>query len=256
MTTKFRVGDVVGWFPEEEGRQLGADLLVTGVDVCGYALCRDVDYPADHPGPMNPERLRLLRRPVQVGDVLMVAGSTLTFPAEADVLAAGRYRSPAFVHADGTPIDPPQAATQGAGTMAAEGPQPARDPRLITRDDDDVFALRVDGLGDIRIDGRLMWQWKYAPRAESIMEVLAHEASVLARELPKPPTAEQLARALFETDPRVVAFVTRRSETTSADGDPVVTRVRDVAWTRDEGGWATEARERAEQILDALRRRS
>ena len=66
-------------------------------------------------------------------------------------------------------------------------------------------------------------------------------------------TLNHLAQALFDTDPEVLAFVERVSEAKHAK-DPVAAkkRVLDLAWERDEHGWATRARERATTIKGAL----
>jgi len=64
----------------------------------------------------------------------------------------------------------------------------------------------------------------------------------------------RLARALFETDPRVIAFVTLVSDcTVTLPSGKVTEAVRyqkamQTAWTRDENGWRTEAGERAKAI--------
>lgn len=62
-----------------------------------------------------------------------------------------------------------------------------------------------------------------------------------------------LAQALFDTDLEVLAFVERVSEAKHAK-DPSVARKRvlDLAWERDEQGWATRARERAAAVKGAL----
>lgn len=54
----------------------------------------------------GPGALTLLRRPVHVGDSIRFAdGASYPMTAEADVIH--RYLPPRWVHADGTPIDPP-----------------------------------------------------------------------------------------------------------------------------------------------------
>lgn len=85
----------------------------------------------------------------------------------------------------------------------------------------------------------------------------------------KPPTVEQLARALFETDPEVRAFVNRVGEVPpSGRGGPSFEvarmmaveatakfqRAADIAWARNENGWRTRAESRARRIVLALRR--
>ena len=66
-------------------------------------------------------------------------------------------------------------------------------------------------------------------------------------------TLNHLAQALFDTDPDVLTFVERVSEATYAK-EPSVSkkRVLDLAWERDEHGWATRSRERAAAIRSVL----
>lgn len=66
-------------------------------------------------------------------------------------------------------------------------------------------------------------------------------------------TLNHLAQALFDTDPEVLAFVERVSEAKHAK-DPAAAkkRVLNLAWERDEHGWATRARERATAVKGAL----
>ena len=66
-------------------------------------------------------------------------------------------------------------------------------------------------------------------------------------------TLSHLAQAIFDTDPEVLCFVEQVSEAKHAK-DPVAAKKRalDVAWERDEHGWATRARERAAAIKGAL----
>jgi hypothetical protein len=62
-----------------------------------------------------------------------------------------------------------------------------------------------------------------------------------------------LAQAIFDTDPEVLAFVEQVSEFKHAkDPQAAKKRALDVAWERDERGWATRARERAAAIKGAL----
>ena len=72
------------------------------------------------------------------------------------------------------------------------------------------------------------------------------------------PDVHVLAHAIFESDPRVVAFLDLKAERRSgvdANGVTITIAkaypVAEIAWNRDEGGWATEARERAKRIVEA-----
>jgi hypothetical protein len=71
---------------------------------------------------------------------------------------------------------------------------------------------------------------------------------------------DTLTRALFDTDAEVIAFCSRVGERetrkTNADGSVTFSvnlgayqRALDVAWSRDENGWATRAKQRCEAIL-------
>lgn len=65
------------------------------------------------------------------------------------------------------------------------------------------------------------------------------------------PDEETLARALFGTDPRVQFFidtVTDRGRPVARDATPMVEAFQ-RAWDRDECGWATDARQRAQEIV-------
>lgn len=66
-------------------------------------------------------------------------------------------------------------------------------------------------------------------------------------------TLSHLAQAIFDTDPEVLTFIELVGEVKHAK-DPMVAKKRalDVAWERDEHGWATRARERAAAIKGAL----
>jgi len=66
-------------------------------------------------------------------------------------------------------------------------------------------------------------------------------------------TLSHLAQALFDTDPEVLAFVEHVSGGAHAK-DPSAARKRalDIAWERDERGWATRASERAAAVKGVL----
>jgi len=103
---------------------------------------------------------------------------------------------------------------------------------------------------------------------------LAQQKERAAEELP---SVDDLARAMFETDPRVYDFVRTRAElgalredASLADEfllpDPEIAprdewywqrrnRVLETAWTRNEGGLRSFWLERAAAVLDVLRRR-
>lgn len=73
-----------------------------------------------------------------------------------------------------------------------------------------------------------------------------------------PPAVDQhtLARALFLSDPRVIEFVHRVTDVgrqVVGTGTPC-TDAYVRAWERNEGGWAAEARERAEQVFKVVAR--
>jgi hypothetical protein len=62
-----------------------------------------------------------------------------------------------------------------------------------------------------------------------------------------------LAQAIFDTDPEVLDFVEQVSEFKHAkDPQAAKQRALDVAWERDECGWATRAHTRAAAIKGAL----
>lgn len=66
-------------------------------------------------------------------------------------------------------------------------------------------------------------------------------------------TLSHLAQALFDTDSEVLAFVARVSEAEHAkDPSAAKKRALDVAWERDEHGWATRAHERAAAVKSVL----
>lgn len=85
------------------------------------------------------------------------------------------------------------------------------------------------------------------------------------QQLPPPerqsPKREDLARALFRTDPRVRMFVGRVADATLKPGALLdgslhssgrIDRAFAVAWGRDEHGWRTEAYRHADQVLACL----
>lgn len=241
---KFRVGDVVSGYGSSEGR-------VSYVREDGGALIAQTDSRSSVSGPAS--GFTLLRRPVRVGDVIVQTREPNALAIAVDKITPtmdyldrptvcfegvsnGRMARDAWdyapntswTHADGTPIDPPQAATQGAGTMMEAAP-PYGHKACCWCDDCE--------------------RWR---------------ASIPTP--PPMPTVEQLARAIWRTDRRVIAFCASVDDAVAppqpadADwakvGEEVVRRherALDIAWTRDEHGWATEAQQRAEQILDVLR---
>lgn len=83
-------------------------------------------------------------------------------------------------------------------------------------------------------------------------------------------TAERIAKAMFKTDSRVVAFLRQVSDDTLCEGGAVTfkwgveAKILAKMWARDEKGWRTEAEKRAAEIfaildnedLDALQRNS
>ncbi len=156
--TRFREGDVVGYFPEEEGRQMGVEMVVLGHGEDGRPECRDLNDPSRLSGYPRPSRLRLLRRPVRVGDMLrnkQFHGCLVT----AD---DGHVRYPdfeRFEHADGTPIEPPKAEEKPA-PVVVERIEPA--------------PLTIDEGDEANSEGAML---------------------------------DRYARALFETDQRVIDLV-------------------------------------------------
>ncbi len=77
------------------------------------------------------------------------------------------------------------------------------------------------------------------------------------------PTVERMARALFETDPDAAAFIASRSESeghhtcvaesgVECESCARRAKVAQIAWDRNEGGWAETATERAAAVLRAL----
>lgn len=272
--TKFRVGDVVTWVGSAlHGRPAGMEYRVVETRKGEFGSWFVDTGPG---GALDVEKhFSLLRRPVRVGDVLRVAGTTATFPAEADALAAGGYRSPWFEHSCGAAIDPPQAegateddefrmrsfmnvtfdrpafermlvfgepypdaATQGAGTMAEA--QITCTICGTTRSRDGAYYHRgIEGLACSRCC-----------------------ADVLRTRTPILPTVEQLARALARVlDEEFARFVDERSEVGDKAGPfeggfERHERTWTLAWERDELGarsrW-TQAAQRTLNILDVLR---
>lgn len=211
--------------------------------------------------------LTLLRRPVRVGDVLRVKRSLIEaapsewappswsnkvihataerLEFEGEPAPESEDEEPAkyenYEHSDGTPIEPPKAeAPKVVETPFFEVPAGAK------------ISLSISKVGSSPVGG------------ETATLTVTKTEKVL-------PTVEQLARALFETDPRVQVFVRERSDAalfihdepgatlpanvrggeTAVDVSKAV-RVARIAWDRDEGGWRTEIWHRAETVLAVM----
>jgi hypothetical protein len=226
----FREGDVVEYagYHSSPGRVSHVTRLVW-VDFDGST------------GGYRAESLRLLRRPVRMGDALVSSSG--------DVVEAScgvPYFKYGFTHVDGTPIDPPQA-------KASEFINPPEVPlRHAENVQPPARKRQCNGCSTWRPPHDLIETFD---GAEAYCPMCITEAPAVL--LPE----HHLARAIFETDARVVAFVDRASEVkyTDATGstrpeyDKPLRRAFDHIWRRDLNGWRTEAEARAVQILDALR---
>lgn len=87
----------------------------------------------------------------------------------------------------------------------------------------------------------------FAPLARPVKPV----ERVVEKRVEVLPSVEKLAKALWNTDKRVIKFVGDKSEAAHAKGGDGLrwNRVEQVAWERDEGGWRTESMHRAKEML-------
>jgi hypothetical protein len=231
----FREGDWVTWGPGE-GR-------VSYVDEEGRGIIAATGRGSSISGPED--MFTLLRRPVRVGDLVTwgykvrnekvvevcPGGVVVDYgPSGSYFVSWGGNASTPIVHADGTPIDPPQAKEPEA-------------PKDYERHAIDYAANQM--------------------RAQAQQSGLAMQAAAMAQARSQTrtvlPTAEQLARAVFETDPRVIDMIFHCADAwIMRDGEQVHDEARERAalqraWDRDDLCARTEAEARAAQILDALR---
>jgi hypothetical protein len=123
----------------------------------------------------------------------------------------------------------------------------------------DVLTVTAGDLGEIRIDGKLLRMVKYTAKLETLAEAVAHEAGKLYEaKVENVPTQEEYARALFESDPEVRAFVRSVADDVITDGPHSEwkfgerRRASQIAWERNEGGWRTRAEIRAFELIDAI----
>lgn len=215
--TKFREGDVV------KANDHAREYRVTRVFTDGTYVGESLDGNSMVSG--DPGWFTLLRRPVRVGDRLRSAADPWSrygaevIATETTVEIASKVPGhlDGWTHADGTPIDPPQAATQGAGTMV-EAALPYGHKACCWCDDCE--------------------RWR---------------ASIPTP--PPMPTVEQLARALWNNDDRVLDFLMTVADHRRPDGHDSERwqRAKQIAWERDEGGWRSEAETKAMLVLDDLR---
>lgn len=128
-----------------------------------------------------------------------------------------------------------------------------------TEETSDVLTVPAGDLGEIRIDGKLLRMVKYTARLETLAEAVAHEAGRLYEaKAANMPTQEEYARALFESDPEVRAFVRSVADDVITDGPHSEwkfgerRRASQIAWERNENGWRTRAEVRAFELIDAI----
>ncbi len=253
----FREGDIV----RARGMVGEARVTIPGAEVTTVEWLDTAGDPY-----WRPDALELLRRPVRVGDVLtkprecrvlrrravMGTGSVTGYGASTfEVSESPTLEGPgrgrwalhgmwldALTHENGAAIEPPQ----------AEPWRPGGPPSLATRYEQIQDLLNCP-------DGPLI-------SAEDALRLL---------DMPEPEpslTHDTLARALFNTDAEVDAFVSHVSEW-AADAEccqadftgPCARcdaqqaryeRAQETAWGRDEQGWRSRAVERAEAVLTAL----
>lgn len=120
-----------------------------------------------------------------------------------------------------------------------------------------TFDLPDGQKGAVALDGKLLTMCRNNPVA--IADAFAHEVRGLLKQLVTCPTQEEYARALFESDPRVVSFVKSVADGVChvGPGDyqfnlDAFARAMDTAYRRDESGWRTEAWYRAAAMITAI----
>jgi hypothetical protein len=247
---QLRRGDIVAWWPEYRDAQLGVDIRIQEVVDSATARCETAYDDGHGKGVSNfhPKDLRLLRRPPWVGDVLTApCGSRFSVDSIRDedgtlreryrggcrYLDAAVYMNPehGWKHEDGTPIE----------SLLVEKPlqcgHQVRDVRTGTC-------------------GVCMWNANVAKPVEmpNVVQYTVAEPTIYA--VPVQPTVEQLARALFETDPRVTAFIDRVAERPASWDEAWEKRrveATEMAWARWEPKDAyEESRDRAEEMHSLL----
>lgn len=283
-------------------------------DICPIAVRPDGD-PTGH-DEFRVDEVKLLRRPVQLGDELSKPrnceatgavggqfGTTTFIASELPYLKAGRWvihnmwiDVGGITHADGTPIDPPVSRTahEKSLELAKAWAEDARRAETLPAptDDDHVEPGIVvtppptqrsgEGLSQLQQAARAnedCQRW-YSQQAAAAMNARAmqHAAQHIdqraqmqsSRSAEPPLTAEALARALWEVDPEVKAFVLRVSDLHAPSGarakpeeqDLRFERALDRAWELDDPkrpGEKTGARTRwtrtAEAAVERLRGR-
>lgn len=216
---KFRIGDRVTL--NHVGRQ-----GTIGKFHGSYVLVAWDD--GSHSGSL-PREIRLVARPLQVGDRMCAPGGG-SCTAEAEHIRDAADFAADWTHADGTPIYvPEQPATQApARPTGIDTPIAERMAREAERETAPTGTLEATSF----ISERQKTQQSYA-------ESLAI-----------------LARALHATDPQVLAFVERVAEhcpgCDRCDSVTLCGRVQErreqalaIAWDRNEGGWRESADRRA-----------
>lgn len=213
-----------------------------------------------------PDRLTLLRRPVRVGDTLRrksdvqitsevryiredghVLGHLLCRPLE--IVAAE------WEHVDGTAIDPPAPEVKPTVTPV-DGPPIVRDPELerAMGAASPVVVVRVPAAETLADQVRSLappWLRGLDMRRGSVARSLVDTVEAAVE--------KGLVRALWETDPEVIAFVKQVSEHDHRDDleamEVEAERCATIAWERREPAGSRErAEQRADAVLSVLRR--
>lgn len=147
--------------------------------------------------------------------------------------------------------------------LAAPATEPAgveKPVKARTEEAADIAYWGIPRLGKVSFDGRFIAQMKATGNVQAFGDAFAHEVGRLVRALPKPPGVEELARAMFESDPDVRRFIHETADATLYDPkkwdvtqwDERTRRAIDIAWERNERGWRDDCECRAKEILHRL----
>jgi hypothetical protein len=269
---QFREGDVVR-LRQEDGTTPSptGEAIVRGA---GEAIVC-VEWPDGDEGTWHPRCATLIRRPVRFGDALVsrAQGSVARWRAtERDVLDAHNWTSGNVTHDDGTPIDVESKPVVDE-TDRIIGYTMSRSIGYVSRADLETHL----GKPTITAAEGVTPEQIAAAMSNAIQSL---GPSVICHRDIRPPwlkppvdrmrtalrsvAIDGLARALFDTDHRVTLFACKKAESCGWDGTgtwaefDAARRARHertlaIAWERDEGGWATEARKRAAAVVDVLR---
>lgn len=103
--------------------------------------------------------------------------------------------------------------------------------------------------------------YAFVPESPPRVRKISGSEAVAYREPPSPMINEPLlARRLFETDPRVRAFLSRVADHRVVDGPSEaidgrrMDRAMEVAWERNESNWRSEWEDRAKAVFDLMRK--